>query len=199
MLANVNRRLGRLDEARVQYEEVLGITRAILSPDSIISALMGLGRVCALQGDDDSAITHLVDALTMAQERNVPVRIPHIAEELIYMYLSGGDISRAHEYFGVLVASARALNAPPLHAKAVLIGAVLWHNDGLSEQAASWAGLLADHVQYLDPSRYQQLREALEAELGAARYSQLAEAGRQRDLRTAVEEISAMRDGCKRI
>ncbi len=170
MLANVNRQLGQFDEARTYYEEVLGITRATLSFDSVISALMGLGRVHALQGDGDKASTHFLDALTMAQENNIVIRIPPLAEELVQIYLSRDDIVRAREYLGALVASARVLNTTRFYAKTVFVAAALWHSDGESEQAAQWMGLLEQYAEHLDSHQITRLSDALRDTLGDERY-----------------------------
>ncbi|MEQ8674460.1 MAG: tetratricopeptide repeat protein [Aggregatilineales bacterium] len=190
MLANVNRQLGQLDEARAYYEEVLGITRATLSFNSIIMALTGLGRVYILQGDDDSAIIHFVDALKMAQENNIAIRISSLSEELFRIYLSRGDISRAHEYLEALVASAMALNTPRFYAKTVFAVATMKHSEGDSEQAAQWIGLLQQHAEHLDPNHFSEFSDALQATLGDERYAQAMASGQSLMLDDIMRDLS---------
>jgi len=166
MLANVNRQLGRLDEARAYYEEVLGITRATLSPDSEVSVLTGLGRVYALQANDDLAIQHFLDAIKLAKAHRLLTRVTTPTEELIRIYLRRGDIASAHERLCDLADSALALASARFYAKTIFSASALWHALGYSEQAAQWVGLLQRHTEHLDSAELESLHDVLQESLG---------------------------------
>lgn len=192
MLANVTRQLGRLDEARAYYEEVLGINRATLSSDSIISALTGLGRVHNLQGDRQVAIDHFVEALTMAQAHGIAIRIPPLAEELVHIYLSEGDVATARRYLSDLIASAQTLKTIRFYAKTIFVAAIVWHQDGQPEQAARWLGMLQHHAEHLDLDQLTRLCDALRATLGEEWYAQAIATGQSLVLADVMHDLAGM-------
>lgn len=192
MLANVNRQLGHLDEARSYYEEVLGITRATLSPDSEVSVLTGLGRVYALQGDEDLAIQHFLDALKMAQSHKLLTRITTPAEELVRLYLKQADIPSARERLRDLLDSTLALASARFYAKTIFAASALWHVLGYSEQAAQWVGLLQRHSEHLGSSELASLEDALQSALTKDEYDRAVAEGGKLVLEDTVKSLAQM-------
>ncbi len=192
MMASVKRRLGELDEAHACYEEVLGITRATLSPEGQINALTGLGRTHLLQNNDEAAIANFNEAIAIAREQENVNRMATVAEPLVHAHVRRGELDLARARLRELVACAMQLKTAHFYAKAVHAAVATWIESGRVEQAAIWAGVMQQQAQYFEPGQSDTLNERIQHVLDANRYNQALEAGRSLALDAVVADIMAL-------
>ncbi len=194
-LANIEKRSGKLEAACTHYEEGLAAAQAISSaPSSQATGWHGLGQARYLLGDAATAIDHLETGLSIARRAHYLLRVCEIAPDLVMLYTQRGEHDSAGERLREALESAQTLATPQFMTKA-LAGAIIWRQAQDSEQAAVWAGLLQDHLGYLQPSLFDtRFYTQLEAELGTERYTHLLAQGKTLTLSALIPEILQLRD-----
>lgn len=189
-LANAEKRLGKLEAACTHYEEGLDAAQAVSSaPSSRANGWHGLGQARYMLGDDATAADHLETGLSIARDAHYLLRVCEIAHDLVILYMKRGETDLARQRLREALESAQTLATPQFMTKA-LAAAVVWKYPQDIEQAAIWAGLLEDHLVYLQPSLFDtQFYAQLESELGSERYAHLLAEGKTLSLATLMADL----------
>ena len=141
-------------------------------------------------GDYDAALTHMQEALEVAQAAQHTLRICEASLDMVYVYLAQEALEQAHDQLCEALNIVKDIGTPHFLAKMLAAAISLWQAQGEIKQAAIWAGLLIQHTQLLHPSLFDMaIFQQLETALGPQRYREALEQGKALILENILSEI----------
>ena len=194
-LAHAEKWQGKLESACAHYEEAIAPARLLCVPSTVINGLYGLGQARCRLGEYAEALTQFEEALALARNSQLPLRFSEVVHDMVYAHIALQEWDAARVRLREALESAQKLGTPHFMTKTLAAAVTLWHYSGEHLQAAIWARLLANHVQYLHPSLFESIvYEQLERELGTERYQQAMEQGNALTLDDVILEVSHLLD-----
>lgn len=181
----------QLETAASYLEEGIEAVRATGTQRQIIRGLCLLGETRMRQGNYDEALAHLHEGLQIGCAVGLPRYICDIQYTLANTYLALDDLDAARSALQEALTIAARHNLYFQKVKA-LCSAIAYHQRiGCFEQAARWAGALADNLQ-ADQAFLQAACSDLEAALGNHVFEQAFELGKALTLNLALDEAITM-------
>ncbi|WP_173154181.1 tetratricopeptide repeat protein [Phytohabitans suffuscus] len=159
-LGEVNRLLGRRQQARIAFEEAAELSRAHAELQILVPSLVGLARLLVECGEPEAARASAEEAASAA-DSGAPAGPGFAAQAHLahgWVALAGGDAAEAERFAGRAVAAARACRQADVLAEALELAAAVTAEAGparsaLGEAEAIWyragAEPAADRVRVL--------------------------------------------------
>lgn len=183
---------GNFDEACEYLQQSLDITRLLGDPFEEVGARIRLGLLLLRLGDLSAVLVCFEAVLPLANKSGFRWHSAIALWAMAQVFRRKGDLLHTGLKLHAGLEIALDIKNINIQTAYLLEAALLWHDRGQIEQAATWAALLQANIKELDVKQlaaFDDLKQKLKDSLGQAQFTTALEDGRNLNLDSVLEEI----------